>query len=386
MKLTTLKIITLLSFISACEQADRSAQLARIEKSSIDSKKLNYNFFTDKDVADIELALASSSFKYDDADDVHLLLESDQALYSFTPPDGIVVGYSAPHYYTNFNALECSEKSYRKSPYTLKEIMQEIRGRCKIDALQFCLKFKKEDQTNDEYYYSTSALLDLQIPCPKDSFENISLLINNGEETTSALDANIEVTNEKQISYISIHNDETCNSTQEEWIPLTSKSFNDRRLNWKNNHAFVSVRFKDVYGNVSECLTQSIKFEHNEISLLKVPKFIESVSLFENTFNKSFTVNIEGTTGVNFKDYRVTFDETGPESCNEGESFLPLEDIPIPEKTTTISAIQCDKFNNSSTVFSKTYLFDNAPPKAPILPESKFFSKPFSISFQNDLD
>jgi len=183
-----------------------------------------------------------------------------------------------------------------------------------------------------------------------------TLMINSGAAYTnsSLVDLNLSAVGADKM-YVS--NDPTCSSGGS-W-----ESYSISKTGWaianaqKNTTAAVYVKYKDLAGNETSCVSDTII--HDDIKPVTPVLDIASKS-----FNSPFTVTATQGTPLdsNFKEFRYTKSGTAPASCSDGLGTGGA--IPINEITNvTLTVIACDlagNFSLSQAVGS--YSFSNAKP------------------------
>ena len=202
------------------------------------------------------------------------LIENDEQVFEFVPPDGIEAEFSEPvminggslFLANNLNDLieKCQDLAYQPEEPTMKEILEysQKTNTCGEVTVNFCIRLKMAnsiDPDNPSYTYTESPDLNLNLPCPGDSFNDLSFTIANGQSHTSNDKEKINI--KALISVISVYLTNTPGCLEGgEWQyigredPEWPLSFDEQRS------ATVYAKFKDVFDEESYCLSDSISY------------------------------------------------------------------------------------------------------------------------------
>lgn len=195
------------------------------------------------------------------------------------------------------------------------------------------------------------------------TFDNVPpqspvISINSGASYTNLSKVSLDLS-ASDASQMYITNTAGCSAGGSWETYATSKS------NWNlaqaNSTARVYVKYKDVAGNESTCVSDTIV--HDSIAPL-IPVIFHNSRAFNASFSTSLQQN--STVDTNFKEFRHTFNDQAP-SCVNG---IVSSTAVIPAATTTLKVVACDHAGNISELASATYSFDNTPPSVTIASNS----------------
>ena len=212
---------------------------------------------------------------------------SDDQVFEFIPPEGVTAEFSEPVMVTSANlaltnkSSKCSNLEYFEEELGYKETINSAHQKniCGSITANFCIRMLPVgfvgDKKETSYVYTETPSFTFSIPCKNESFKDISISIANGKESTEKSIEPITIKAIYSVSDIYLTNDSSC-SNAGAWEPITSESI-ERKLDFLDGKATVYAKFRDIFGQESDCISDSISKEL-ELDIEKDNSIIEEIS------------------------------------------------------------------------------------------------------------
>lgn len=365
------------------------------EKAILESL-VNQELITVKENDNIQ---AANESQHDESSIFREMIINEDPIFDFDKPDNTEAEFSKPIMINGASLLltgstQCDQLDFQAKAPTLKSlIIDTSANRCGITTVFFCIQLslknaKIASTEKKNYHYIETSSLTIDIPCPDQSFNNLKIDIAAGKSHTSNETESIAINTKKQVMEIYLTNNPECNDGGE-WSFIGNEN-PDWKLNWLDGSATVFAKFRDLFGNESNCISDSIELEGKEWLDINETEVIygtvtddilapaEPIAPETQFFSQAFQINLEGGYEENFKEFRFTLIGDPPNSCNDGSPAQVSTIINIPNATTTLYAIACDQEGNASNVMSRTYTYDQSP-EAPQAPADRNIYQPTNI-------
>ena len=251
--------------------------------------------------------------------DLRDMYANEEKVFEFTPPEGTVAEFSAPAMVTGASLLlagssnACEDYDYQEEEPTYKEIIDNASGKnvCGTVSINFCIRMipavvlpgvlkKKSD-----YVYTETPSFTFDIPCKADSFKNISIAVADGKTSTENSAEPVKLNALSIVSHVYLTNSAEC-STGGQWEAILSDS-RQWGLDFVDGLATVYAKFRDIFGEESECISDSILFgsqgENNIADLGSTGDacFVDDANYkAENILSGISIGDIEGTASLNY--------------------------------------------------------------------------------------
>jgi hypothetical protein len=184
-----------------------------------------------------------------------------------------------------------------------------------------------------------------------------SLSINSGANYTSSTASTLTLSADGSPDQMYITNTAGCASGGSWEAYATSKSWT---LGQTNSTTTVYAKFKDLAGNETACVNDTIIHDNN---VPQTPVIVDASKSFNSSFMTSIQQN--STPDTNFKEFRYTTTGIDPNCSSGTASSTQPTSITIPASNTTLKVITCDQVNLASAVVTSVFTYDITPPNAP---------------------
>ena len=218
-------------------------------------------------------SLADTSGLLADASALEGLRASEEPAFTFNTTEGRSIEYSEPSFQpsqmvaslrlTNIGDLKnkCESQNYSKDVPKIKDLflVADDSGSCGRLRFEFCLKVSLNDFK--DYQYIMSPPIIIPIPCKNNSFDSANIEINDGRKYTDSQSANIKFYTNSKIKHYSLSNTKGCESAEKNFKDLPSDNLlSGWNLEFVGNPAAATVyaKFKDLDGNISECVSSTV--------------------------------------------------------------------------------------------------------------------------------
>ena len=272
--------------------------------------------------------LASEDFKE--------LIQSEEQIFEFEPPEGLEAEFSEPvmvHGASLFLAngddlrAKCEGLAYQPEEPTMNEIIEHSQktNTCGEVIVNFCIRLKMTksiipDKPN--YTYTESPDLNLNLPCPGDSFQDLKIDIANGASHTNKATEKVRIQSMRSVVSVYLSNIPGCLDGGE-WQHIRRED-PEWNLDFIDNAATVYAKFKDVFEAESECISDSIAYGSTEDQCFaNDPSY-----LAENILSGVSIGNIEGTASLSYP----ICTEDGQVGCIASSSYKAVRSSGLAEK------------------------------------------------------
>ncbi|MFK7825817.1 MAG: hypothetical protein AB8G05_16815 [Oligoflexales bacterium] len=181
----------------------------------------------------------------------------------------------------------------------MKQILEHSKktNTCGDVSVSFCIRLKLTQQISPEqpnYTYTESPSLDLNLPCPGDSFNDLSIKIANDKSHSVSSSEKIEINAIRSVLSVYLSNTPGCLEGGE-WrdIEREDPTWN---LEFIDDVATVYAKFQDVFGAESDCISDSISYGSTTEQCFAN----ESTYLVENILAGVIIGDLEGTASTSY--------------------------------------------------------------------------------------
>ena len=199
------------------------------------------------------------------------LIQNDEQVFEFLPPDGVKAEFSEPVMVNGASLLltssdlkaRCEGLAYQADEPTMKDIIEHSQKTnvCGALTVNFCIRLTMAQQIvpgQPNYTYTESPSLDLTLPCPGDSFAGLKIDIADGKSHTTSSSEPISIEALRSVISVYLTNSPGCLEGGEwQHIKRDEPIWN---LAFTENTATVYAKFKDVFDAESECISDSIGY------------------------------------------------------------------------------------------------------------------------------
>ena len=314
---------------NATISAAQKAELEQLIQEQLESRDENGNisdlqgFETTEGINGLEPKNTSlAELKAGTADTSNNPIQPDKEVFDFTPPEGIEAEFSEPVmvigsslFLANARNTEeieaiCAGLQYFEEEPTIKDILEYSKREnvCGAQTFNFCIRLSMPGSL--AYTYAQSPNLYLDLPCADDTFTGAKIEIDYGRSETDATSTTIDIFAKNSVTEVYLTNTPGCTDggawqkvVQDD--PLWT-------LNWVDNVASVYAKFKDVFGQESQCIFDTIAFGTGGDKCFAY----EAGFLPDNILSGVTIANLEGTGG----DYPICTSD-GQTGCVASSAF-----------------------------------------------------------------
>ena len=199
------------------------------------------------------------------------LSQSEEQIFEFIPPEGVEAEFSEPVmingaalFLTNADLkTKCEGLAYQAEEPTMKEIIEHSQKNniCGDVKVNFCIRLKLSQQINPEspnYTYTESPSLNLNLPCPGDSFIDLSIAIADGKSHTSNSTEQIKINAFRSVLSVYLTNSPGCLDGGD-WQDISQED-PTWNLDFVDKTATVYAKFRDVFDAESTCISDTIGY------------------------------------------------------------------------------------------------------------------------------
>ena len=200
-------------------------------------------------------------------------VQNEESVFEFLPPEGVQAEFSEPVMVSGASlalaaeqddlALFCDARDYFPEEPTFQDVINQSKRNsiCGQVSFSFCIRLSMsssafEDRPN--YTYTQSPDFDLNIPCPEESFKDLSIAIADGAPHTLKSTEKVSITAERTVAKVYLTNTPGC-AEGGEWQPI-KKDAPQWDLEFVDGAATVYAKFQDVFAAESECISDSIGY------------------------------------------------------------------------------------------------------------------------------
>ena len=329
------------------------------------------------DLEGFEKATALDGNENASEQDLREMYANEESIFEFTPPEGVKAEFSAPAMVTGAslsltdNTSSCQGLDYQEEEPSYKEIIDSAAGRniCGSVSINFCIRMlpvvlkKKGD-----YVYTETPSFSFDIPCKSDSFKDISISIADGQTSTENSAEPVSIEAPSIVSHIYLTNSSEC-STGGEWEAISSET-RQWGLDFINGIATVYAKFRDIFGQVSECVSDSIsKSKDNKKTKENLDTILPSqisISINDGDFYTS-SISVQLSLTAIGATYMYISDSEGCSSGGEWEAFTTSKAWVLEQTngTSNVYAKFKDDADNESHCIGDSIVHDDTAPSAP---------------------
>ena len=297
---------------------------------------------------------------------------NDEKLFEFDPPEGTEAEFSEPIMISGASlflnnpsiAETCKDLRYQKEEPTMKQVIKQSvdNSTCGPLAINFCIRmtFNSNDQNQaGNVKYLQPPGFNMNIPCPGDSFQNLSISIEGeGYTNTSQISVNVEA--DRIVRDVYLTESSSC-SEGGAWqeIPNGSIGFNLNTIDGKSDYT-VYAKFRDFFENESRCIKESIIYDSSAPSS-------SSIEIGSGTI----TANSEQTIYLSSSDADEMYITNTPDCLDGGawEAYSTTkENWTLAQENSEASVYVKfrDQAGNESACIADSIIHDSIGPLAPI--------------------
>ena len=253
-------------------------------------------------------------------------IQPEKPVFDFDPPEGIEAEFSEPVMVIgsslslakgrNSKEIEavCAGLEYYPKEPTMKDILEYSRQNniCGEATFNFCIRLTKPGFL--AYTYAQSPNLNLDLPCPENTFSGAKIEIDYGRPKTEATTTIIDILAKNSVTELYLTNTPGCTEGGG-WQKIIRED-PLWTLNWVDDVATVYAKFKDIFGQESECIFDTVTFGTGGDMCFAY----ESGFTADNILSGVTIADIEGTAG----DYPICSSD-GQTDCVTSSDFKGLE-------------------------------------------------------------
>ena len=201
-------------------------------------------------------------------------IKPEEEVFEFIPPEGIQAEFSEPVMIhgaslallntRNHDEIEaiCAGLQYFPEEPTIRDILELSKREnvCGPQTFNFCIRLSVPG--SEVYTYAQSPNLYLDLPCPEETFTGAKIEIDYGRSETEATTTIVDIFAKNSVTEVYLTNSPGCNDGGN-WENVTQDD-PQWTLNWVDNVAAVFAKFKDVFGQESQCFFDTIAFGTRE--------------------------------------------------------------------------------------------------------------------------
>ena len=307
----------------------QKAELEQLIKEQLERRDENGNvselegFSTSEGISGLESSNTSlAELKAGTADTSNNPIQPEQEVFDFIPPEGVEAEFSEPIMVIGSslalanarNPLEieaiCAGLQYYPEEPTIQDILEYSKREnvCGSQTFNFCIRLSMSG--SGAYTYTQSPNLYLELPCPDSTFDGAKIEIDYGRSQTEATTTIVDIFAKNSVTEVYLTNSPGCTDGGN-WQKVM-KDNPQWTLNWIDDVAAVYAKFKDVFGQESACLFDTIAFGSEEDKCFAYePGFLP-----ENILSGVVLAGLEGTAG----DY-PTCTSDGQTGCITNSAF-----------------------------------------------------------------
>ena len=284
--ITNVSMITALLLVSACSPNTKNDNFSKISEEEFnESQKAELESLVQQqleqrdengNLQDLQGFTKAEKLGTDDAnmlanDDFKELIQSDEQIFEFQPPEGIDAEFSEPVMVVGASLLlangdiksQCENLEYFKDEPTMKDIVEysQKTNTCGDVTVNFCIRLKMVNSIipdRPNYTYTESPDLNLNLPCPGDSFKDLRIDIANGASHTNKTTEKVKISSARSVISVYLTNSPGCFDGGE-WQDIRRED-PDWNLEFVDNSATVYAKFADIFEIESECVSDSIAY------------------------------------------------------------------------------------------------------------------------------